>query len=457
MSLSQLSTLNSQLSSCVHCGACKSRCPTFRVEQREWASARGKLSLCDAQQKGEIDISPKFIKAISECLTCGQCKVSCPNDIDVPSIIQSARIEIVNEKGLPFPLSFLLRNILNPKRITPYLVKIAARVQGLFFKKADDHGGGCRRFPLPYIDKKRLVPSLAKRTFLQRRGQFSLADSGKQSRRTGTTPPIRVAFFAGCLINYSMPNIGEATLDVLNALGVEVIVPGEQGCCGLPALNSGDIKTARKQALKVLEVFGDLDVDYITASCATCSSALKAYLKKLLDEEGEDARSKVEALSSKVRDITELLVRELRVESVEWRKKGSVPIFTEDPSPTNCKPSTDNRPIVTYHDPCHLSRYQGIKDEPRAIIEASGAEFREMTNPCSCCGLGGSFNLKHYDFSMEINRYKTKHIEDSGADIVATACPGCILQLRDGLHRGDVKKKVVHVVELLADQMNPQI
>ena len=424
------------LSMCVHCGVCKSKCPTFRVEQREWASARGKLSLCDAQQKGEIEISPKFIKAISECLTCGQCKASCPNDIDIPSIIQSVRIEIVEEKGLPFPLSFLVRNILDPKRITPYLVKIASLTQGLFFKKADDNGGGCRRLPLPYIDKKRLVPSLAKRTFLQRRGQFFFSDSGKQSRRTETAASKRVAFFAGCLINYSMSNIGDATLDVLNELGVEVIVPGEQGCCGLPALNSGDIKTARKQALKVLEVFGDLDVDFITASCATCSSALKVYLKKLLDEEGENVRSKVEALSSKVRDITELLVRELNCKK---------------PLTSQRSPLTSS--VVTYHDPCHLSRYQGIKDEPRAIIEASGAEFREMTHPCSCCGLGGSFNLKHYDFSMEINRYKTKHIEDSGADIVATACPGCILQLRDGLHRGDVKKKVVHVVELLAGQL----
>jgi glycolate oxidase iron-sulfur subunit len=250
-----------------------------------------------------------------------------------------------------------------------------------------------------------------------------------------------------------MPNIGDATLDVLNELGVEVIVPGKQGCCGLPALNSGDIKTAREQALKVLEVFGDLDVDFITASCATCSSALKAYLKKLLDEEGEDVRSKVEALSFKVRDITELLVRELKVENGDWRKKGCVPIYSE----RGLSSSSGAVPIVTYHDPCHLSRYQGIKDEPRALIEAVGVEFREMTNPCSCCGLGGSFNLKHYDFSMEINRYKTQHIEDSGADIVATACPGCILQLRDGLHRGKVKKKVVHVVELLAGQLKPRI
>ena len=431
-----LNSLTQELSQCVHCGKCKSRCPTFRVEQREWASARGKLSLCDAQQRGEIDISPKFIKAISECLTCGQCKVSCPNDIDIPSIIQSARAEIVKEKGLPFPLSFLIRNILEPKSITPLLVKTASMFQGLFFRKANESGGGCRRLPLPFVDKKRLVPALAKKTFLN--GVASnYSEAVKGQHRSGTVPaPPRVAFFAGCLINYSMPHIGEATLKVLDDLGVEVIVPENQGCCGLPALNSGDVKTARQQGLKVLEVFGDLDVDFITASCATCSSALKEYIKKLIDEEGEEIRSKAGALSAKVRDITELLVNELN--------------YIKSP---DAQLSTLNAERVTYHDPCHLSRYQGIKDEPRALIEASGAEFREMTHPCSCCGLGGSFNLKHYDFSMEINRYKTKHIEDSGADIVATACPGCILQLRDGLHRGNVKKKVVHVVELLAGQL----
>jgi glycolate oxidase iron-sulfur subunit len=436
--LSPLSTLSSQLSQCVHCGKCKSRCPTFRVEQREWASARGKLSLSDAFVKGEIDVSPKFIKAISECLTCGQCKVSCPNDIDIPSIIQSARIEIVKEKGLPFPLSFLLRNILNQKPMTPYLVKVASLVQGVFFKKVADTGGGCRRLPLPYIDEKRLVPSLAKRTFLEKWGQ------PPNSERSVPTSP-RVALFSGCLINYAMPAIGEATLKALGACGAEVIVPEKQGCCGLPALNAGDIETAKSQAIKVLNVFGDLDVDFITASCATCSSALKEYLKKLVHEEGEEIRLKAEALSYKVRDITELLVRELRVESVEWstRKKKHL----------DSQFSTHNASVVTYHDPCHLSRYQGIKDEPRALIEASGAAFREMAHPCSCCGLGGSFNLKHYDFSMEINRHKTEHIVDSGADVVATACPGCILQLKDGLHRRGVKKKVIHVVELLADRL----
>ena len=149
---------------------------------------------------------------------------------------------------------------------------------------------------------------------------------------------------------------------------------------------------------------------------------------------GDEYPERVNAFSNKVRDITELLVNELGVKN-----------------PTSHIPHPTSRLVVTYHDPCHLRRGQGIADEPRELIEMSGAKLKEMSHPCRCCGLGGSFNITDYDFSMEINRSKAEDIKNTGADIIATACPGCMIQIKDGLHQLGANTKVVHVVELLVD------
>ena len=445
MSLSQLSTLNSQLSNCVLCGTCRGVCPTFDVARREPASARGKVALCDALLKKEINISGGFIKHMTECVQCMACYESCPNDVNVPDIILAARREIVKENGLPFIKSLTLRNFLDSERLMPAVMKFASNLQGLFFKGVPEESGLHRRFPLPLIDERRLMPPLADTFFLERRA-LTVEKGRKGEREKGrkilspirpfTDSPIRVGFFAGCLINYMLPNIGEASLKLIEKAGASVIVPLDQHCCGMPALGMGDVETAKSLALKNLEAFEQYKLDYITTACATCGDGLRRRFKELL---GDEYPERVNAFCSKVRDITELLVRELRVGSGEWRK-GHTSLGSKLSAPGS---------VITYHDPCHLNRGQGIKDAPRELIEISGARFKEMSHPCRCCGLGGSFNITDYDFSMEIARSKAEDIKNTGADIVATACPGCMIQIKDGLHQIGVKAKVLHVVELL--------
>ncbi|MFQ5901224.1 MAG: (Fe-S)-binding protein, partial [Thermodesulfobacteriota bacterium] len=186
------------------------------------------------------------------------------------------------------------------------------------------------------------------------------------------------------------------------------------------------------QAKRVVEVFERLNVDFITTACASCGIALKHHLTELLEDEDEETRNKAKALGKKVRDITELLVNELGYSKT-----------IHDPR------STIHNKIVTYHDPCHLCRSQKINEEPRSLIETAGARLKEMSDPSRCCGLGGTFSLENYELSMEINREKTEAIKETGADIVVTACPGCIIHLRDGLHRAGFDTEVRHVVELL--------
>ena len=429
--MKNLKQLTDEINKCVLCGTCRSVCPTFGVIQREPASARGKVSLCDALLKNELELSDGFIKYMNECVQCMACQKACPNDVKVPDIILAARAEIVKEKGLPFAKSFILENILNSERLMPAAMKFASKLQGLLFRGVPEESGLHRRFPLPFIDERRLVPPLAERFFLEKQEARS-----KRQEKPHTSQP-RVGFFAGCLINYMLPNIGQASLKILEKAGASVIVPLDQHCCGMPALGMGDVETAKSLALKNLEAFENYELDYITTACATCGDGLKRRFKELLSDEGEDMQKRVERFAGKVRDITELLTNEFRIQDSEFRIKSQI--------------VNRQSQIVTYHDPCHLRRGQDIADEPRELIEMSGAKLKEMSHPCRCCGLGGSFNITDYDFSMEINRSKAEDIKNTGADIVATACPGCMIQIKDGLHQLGENTKVVHVVELLVD------
>ena len=418
--MKDLKQLTDEINKCVLCGTCRSVCPTFGIVQREPASARGKVALCEAYLNKEIGISEGFIKHMNECVQCMACQKACPNDVDVPDIILAARAEIAKENGLPFAKSFILKNILDSEKLMPAAMKFASRLQGFLLKGIPEDSGLHRRFPLPLVDERRLVPPLAERFFLD-----SISEKPEVRSKKDSSLP-RVGFFAGCLINYMLPNIGDASLKLLEKAGASVVVPLDQRCCGMPALGMGDVETAKSLALKNLEAFEQYELDYITTACATCGDGLKRRFKELL---GDEYRERVNAFSEKVRDITELLVNDFGF------PKSQI---------SNLKSQ-----IVTYHDPCHLRRGQGIADEPRKLIEISGAKLKEMSHPCRCCGLGGSFNITDYDFSMEINRKKAEDIKNTGAQIVATACPGCMIQIKDGLHQLGANTKVVHVIELL--------
>lgn len=397
-------------SECVRCGACRAVCPTFSVIRREYASARGKVSLCEAYREGEIDLSEGFVRAVKECLTCAACRENCPNGVDVPSLILAAREEIFRKKGLPFSQS-LLNRVLSSTTLASLGMRVSSLFGGLLFERSSHFDGIRSRLPIPFL-KGRLIPSLSGRSFID-----SVRPEVKGRRRVG--------LFVGCLINYVNKRVGEATVKALEMAGFDVIVPKDQVCCGMPALGMGDRERARDLAIKNIEAFSGSSLEAIVTPCATCATALKIHFEELLKGEGGRIGEMVQDFTSRAREATEFLAKELRR---DWDLKDTT---------------------VTYHDPCHMSRYQHIKDEPRELIERAGYRFVEMSHPCRCCGLGGVFSVEYYGLSKEIGKEKAEDIVETGADLVATACPGCILQIRDALHHLGVKKEVVHVVELL--------
>ena len=417
-------SLLEEAAKCVRCGACKSACPTFDVLRREPSSPRGRVSLIEARLRGVEGMKDAYVKHIKECTLCGSCLSACPKGVNVPQLVLGARCSQSEDELIPSVFPLAAKNLLGAEGLAPALVKTvmkaAGKLQGVFLKGAGSGEGLVTRFSLPFVGDGRLLPELPEVFFLDRPDISAMKDVKK-----GATS--RVGFFVGCGINYILPSIGEATIKALDSSGATVAVPAEQVCCGMPALSSGDVQAAKELALRNIEAFEKLELDYIVTSCATCGHALKSVFKDVLSGEGIEIRQKAEAFASKVRDITELLTKELIYEAKGERKEGT----------------------VTYHDPCHLKKYQGITEEPRELLAKSGHVFKGMKNPCKCCGLGGGLIFTNYELSMKIAEKKAMSIKASGADIVATACPGCIIQLKDACHRYGVDAKVVHVVELL--------
>lgn len=430
--MDRLELLKEDIGKCVRCGTCRSICPVLRVSGREGGSARGKLTLIKAYLDGTIGLDEEYIKAIKECTLCMSCRDSCPNGVRTTGIIQAARVDAARKQGLPFIASLVLKNIIDSTTLMPLAMKLAARLQGAFFKDTLAETGLIARFSLPLIGQGRLVPQLAKTFFLELPDVRALSPENKD-KAVRPSAATTVAFYAGCGINYLMPEVGVASLDVLRRAGAKTVVPGGQVCCGMPLWSMGDASTARNLAIKNIETFEAIDCDYIVTSCATCTYGLKKMFKEILSDAEPQLRSRVEAFAAKVIDITALLAGKLRAANMEG--KGN---------------DKGRRTTVTYHDPCHLNRGLGVRNEPREMLAKNKSlALKEMRFPCSCCGLGGGLAYSNYEMSMDVMKRKAESVRDSGAEVVATACPGCIVQLRDGLHRHGVKADVKHVVELL--------
>jgi glycolate oxidase iron-sulfur subunit len=246
----------------------------------------------------------------------------------------------------------------------------------------------------------------------------------------------RVLYFHGCATNYLSEGIGHAVLNVLSHMGVEVCTPKNQGCCGIPAFTSGARDLVLENIRAVVETFGRRDVDAVIVDCATCGTALRNEYVPLLKEmkaEGKNVDDRIiraaEELSGNVRDVMEYVV-----DHKDW-----LPEMT----------GAANRLTFTYHDPCHLAKGQGVGPQLRTFFSnLPNADFVEMHAADACCGGGGVFQIDHPEISRLITRKKVESIQQTGADIVATGCPGCRITI--GSHLGvHSPVQVVHPILLV--------
>lgn len=410
-----------QLKKCVKCGACRANCPAFSAFQREPAVARGKVALAQHLLKGDIELDDQTYLAMSKCLLCGSCVEKCPNDVPTDEIVIAAREALAARRGLTTFHAAIGQVIRNRSRMKLGAM-IASLLGPLFFKKIPENSGLRLRFPLPFIGGKRHIPKIAKVSFMDRFPELIEGEPGKP----------RVLFFVGCMTNFVYPGIGEATVRLFTHLGCTIIIPKDQQCCGLPGMSGGDINTVKKLAEKNLEAIERFDADFVMSACATCGGALHKLYPLVVGKRNPELRQRLENLAKKTVDAVQLL-----------HQLGLDPALTGG--------GVDGK--VTYHDPCHL-RTRKITSQPRELITATpGLELVEMEGADRCCGLGGTFNVYHYGSSMTINDAKSEAIMATGADAVATGCPGCMMQLDDGLKQHGSSVEVVHTLELLARRL----
>ncbi|WP_148136853.1 (Fe-S)-binding protein [Candidatus Formimonas warabiya] len=406
--------VDEMLKKCNRCGACQSVCPVYAELGVESGLARGKIQLVRGLKQGELVWSPGIAKRMDLCLQCKRCTVNCPGGTEGDALIRWGRAEAQKKVGVPFLYKLIARFLLPRREIFTSALTMGKFGQKILFRPGPNGQGQLPRIPLG-LDQRRVIGTLASQTLKQRLPQVNPVPS----------PVLKVVYFSGCMANYLYPQVGEALVRVLNQNRVEVVVPKLQHCCGMPVYSSGDFETARIMAQENIKVLAGVAADAIVVSCGSCGLALKEHYPELWAD-GSELREKARQVGEKVKDITELV---------------ALLDFTKGLGRLDGK--------VTYHDPCHLRNGMKVARQPRGILKSiPGLTFIE-TQQGHCCGSGGSFSLKHYDLSAKITDCCQEELSRTGAEIVATGCLACRMQLEDGIAQKGINLQVRHTVELL--------
>lgn len=420
--------LEDQLVVCIRCGMCQSVCPLFDRTHREADVARGKLALLDGLGKNLFTNPDGVSERLDRCLLCGSCASNCPSGVNVVEIFIKARAILAEFKGLSPAKRLIFRKMLASPATFDQMTEWAGKFQGLFTKKEKNlQGTSCARIVSPLLSNRHFL-TMSEQPFRNRASVVN-SSAGKSG--------LKVAFFTGCIIDKIFPRIGVDLIEILDHHGVGLYIPKGQGCCGIPALASGDMKSFESLVEYHIQLFYGEKFDYLVTACATCTSTIKKLWPSIYKGRASKTREKIKELSQKTLDINQFLVNIVRP-SGDYEETGE----SEEP-----------REIVTYHDPCHLKKSLGVFREPRVIIRASGKRLVEMEGADRCCGMGGSFNIYHYGISSEIGQIKRKNIADTNCTTVATGCPACMVQISDMLAKKSLDIKVCHPLELYAESL----
>jgi len=404
---------------CVHCGLCLNACPTYVMTGQELESPRGRIALIRAVNEGRAPLSEALIGHLDLCLQCRACEAVCPSGVPYGRIIETARAQIFTQKRGPRWKRLLrtaaLRTLLPHKRV------LRGLAEGLRLYERSGLQSVLRASPLygrlpPRLRAlEQLTPRLSRHFFKPK--SAILAAFG--------TPTHRVALFTGCIMPYMNAETHEATIRVLRSNGCDVLLPAEQACCGALMVHSGDREPARELARCNIDRFLELGVDAVIVNASGCGSTLKEYGQLL--EHDPDYADKAARFDTLVKDVTEYVA--------------SLP-FAHNLGEIEAR--------VTYQDSCHLAHAQRIREAPRAILRAiPGLELVELPHADICCGSAGIYNILQPAMSMQLLDDKMTEVAASRAGIIATANPGCMLQLEAGLKRAGLTGRVVHVIELL--------
>ena len=414
----------SVLQQCMHCGMCLPTCPTYAATLKETSSPRGRIALMRAVADGKLEPdSPLFADEMYFCLGCLACVTACPAGVDYADLFEHARAEVERVGTLATPKRSLIRSIMLRWVFTS---NRRLRMMGWLTRFYAESGlqSVVRRsglLPAALAELESLTPQVAP--------MFSeeiIAETEKLSER----PRYRVGMITGCVQNLTLPDVNRDTVDCLLANGCEVFTPRGYACCGSLHAHNGELELAKEMARRSIDLFQPEKLDAIIINAAGCGSHLKHYDRLLANDPQYAERAKT--WSRKAKDISEFLVH------IGFRK----------PSPLNCQLSTLR---VAYHEACHLVHGQKVSQQPKELLKAvPGLELVELPESTWCCGSAGIYNITQPEMSMQLLDRKMKHIRSTGVTVVASANPGCTIQLDAGGRKFGPPIEIVHPVSLLA-------
>jgi len=405
---------------CIRCGLCLPSCPTYLETMTETSGPRGRISLIKAVGESRLDLlSPGFVEQMWECLDCRACEAACPSGVHYGQLIETARAQIQRVKSSEqAPRSGRLRRFalqtlfsrLDLMRTAAVLLRLAQQTRLTAFAGLV---GAARA--------AQLAPKISREFFVPRDQHYAAAE------------PHGTAFLhAGCIMQVAFAGVHRATVRMLRHGGLNVVVPSGQGCCGGIALHAGEMEFARELAKRNIEAFERSAADVYVVNAAGCGSALKEY-GELFAADGDWAE-RAAHFSKRVRDVTEVL---------DALDLGA--------------PARGLDAVVTYQDPCHLAHAQRVSGAPRRLLgQIPQLRLVEMEESAVCCGSAGIYSLTQPEMAARLQRRKIEAVIRTAATVVATANPGCAMQLAAGLRDAGYRAGVKHVVELLADAYAPE-
>ena len=404
---------------CVHCGFCLQACPTYLETGLETESPRGRIALMKAVNEGRIGITPEVYRHWDLCIQCRACEVACPSGVPYGNLIEATMSEVEpRRKTRFFPKllgNFVLSSIIPHQRRLEFVASLLSVYQRTGLQAAIRKTKVLAVLTPGLAELELSAPSVSKRRF-KARGQIIQAQGDVRAR---------VAVLSGCVMPLMHGPEMEAAVRVLTRNGCEVEVTEGQGCCGAIHSHVGDLDRARELARNNIDAFEARGVDAVIIASAGCGSRMKEYDHLL--EGDPDYAERAAKFSAKVKDIHEYLV--------------DLPFVP----PTG---TVDKR--VTYQDSCHLANAQKITDAPRAILTSiPGVELVEMARSDVCCGAGGTYTITEREFSLRVLDSKMTNVGKTGADVLATANPSCVLQLQYGTQRYGPPVEIAYVTDLL--------
>ncbi|WP_419777901.1 (Fe-S)-binding protein [Malaciobacter marinus] len=418
---------------CVKCGKCKPVCTIFNINQDETTSPRGFIDLLGAYKRNELELDKTAKDIFESCFLCTNCVEVCPNDLPTDMIIEQVRSDIAKKYGITWYKKlffFLLRH----RKTMDFLSKLGWMFQTCALKLDEKKQSALPRFSLPIVKKDRALPFADSKSFLKKYPENIYAKNKKDEEGKKN----RVAIFIGCMSNYTYTNTGDSLVKILQKLDLDIFIPKKQLCCGAPAYFTGDFDTVDYLVKKNIEYFETWidEVDAIVIPEATCSAMINQDWEHYLHNQPQ-WKERAKKIAKKVYMATKWLENNTKLNELLQ----------------NSNKQFDK--LVTYHDPCHAKKMQGVWKEPRNLL-SKNYQLKEMSDSNRCCGFGGvTMQTEKYEFAKAAGLPKAAMIKETQAQIVSAECSACRMQLTNALHLGKVDEvEFKNPIELIAEALD---